>query len=84
MLNAGGPFVGPVPLTGSAPKSTPSDRTVVALLNGGEEVTVKRLHREGEMVKLKPESGEHEALIVSAGEVRIQGRVIWVFHPPGS
>jgi repressor LexA len=62
----------------------PSDGTVVvALLNGGEEVTVKRLYREGEMVRLKPQNGRHEDMIIPAGEVRIQGRVVHVIHPPG-
>ncbi|MCA1716755.1 MAG: transcriptional repressor LexA [Actinobacteria bacterium] len=62
----------------------PSDGTVVvALLNGGEEVTVKRLYREGEMVRLKPQNGGHEDMVIPAGEVQIQGRVVHVIHPPG-
>ena len=62
----------------------PSDGTVVvALLNGGEEVTVKKLYREGEMVRLKPQNGKHEDIVVPAREVRIQGRVVHVIHPPG-
>jgi repressor LexA len=60
----------------------PDGTVVVALLNGGEEVTVKKLHREGEMVRLKPQNGEHEDIIVLAREVRIQGRVVHVIHPP--
>ncbi len=60
----------------------PDGTVVVALLNGGEEVTVKRLYREGEMVRLKPENGEHEDLVVPAEDVKIQGRIVWVFHPP--
>src|SRR5919202_12696 len=55
---------------------------VVALLGGGDEVTVKRLYREGEMVRLRPENGEHEEILVPAEEVRIQGRVLYVVHPP--
>ena len=61
----------------------PDGTVVVALLNGGEEVTVKKLHREGGMVRLKPQNGEHEDIIVPAREVRIQGRVVHVIHPPG-
>lgn len=61
----------------------PDGVVVVALLRNGEEVTVKRLYREGEMVRLKPENGEHEDLIISARDVRIQGRVVHVIHPPG-
>jgi repressor LexA len=61
----------------------PDGMVVVALLNGGEEVTVKRLYREGpNTVRLEPANGEHEALLLPAGDVRIQGRVVWVFHPP--
>jgi repressor LexA len=61
----------------------PDGTVVVALLNGGEEVTVKRLYREGTgTVRLEPANGEHEALLLPAGNVRIQGRVVWVFHPP--
>lgn len=55
---------------------------VVALLRGGEEVTVKRLYREGEMLRLKPENGEHEELVVPTGDVTVQGRVVYVVHPP--
>jgi repressor LexA len=63
----------------------PLDGTVVvALLNRGEEVTVKKLYREGEVVRLKPENGEHEDLIVPAQDVRIQGRVVYVVHPPAT
>ena len=62
----------------------PSDgAVVVALLRDGEEVTVKKLYREGEMVRLKPQNGEHEDLVISAREVRIQGRVVHVIHRPG-
>jgi repressor LexA len=45
---------------------------------------VKKLYREGEMVRLKPHNGEHEDMVVPAREVRIQGRVVYVIHPPGS
>src|SRR5215208_3027802 len=61
----------------------PDGSAVVALLRNGEEVTVKRLYREGEMMRLKPENGEYKDLIVSARDVWIQGRVVHVIHPPG-
>jgi repressor LexA len=62
----------------------PSDGTVVvALLRNGEEVTVKRLYREGDLVRLKPENGEHEDLVILAEEVQVQGRVVYIIHPPG-
>lgn len=63
----------------------PDGAVVVALLNGGEEVTVKRLYRDGERVRLRPQSdGEHREISMPAEEVKVQGRVVWVFHPPGS
>lgn len=60
----------------------PDGEVVVALLRNGEEVTVKRLYREGELVRLKPENGDHEDLVVSTGDVTVQGRVVYVVHPP--
>lgn len=61
----------------------PPDGTVVAaLIGGGEEVTVKRLYREGDLLRLKPENGDHEDLVVPADDVTIQGRVVYVVHPP--
>ena len=62
----------------------PPDGAVVVALLEGEEVTVKRLHREGRYVRLKPENGAHEDIVVPAGEVRVQGRVVYVVHPPKS
>lgn len=59
---------------------------VVVLLRGGEEVTVKRIFREsgeaGEFVRLRPENGDHEDLVVPAEEAEVQGRVVYVVHPP--
>ncbi len=60
----------------------PDGEVVVALLRNGEEVTVKRLYREGDLVRLKPENGDHEDLVVSTGDVTVQGRVVYVVHPP--
>ena len=65
----------------------PPDGTVVAALIGdGEEVTVKRLYREkneaGDLLRLKPENGDHQDLVVPAENVTIQGRVVYVVHPP--
>jgi repressor LexA len=64
-------------------ESPPDGVVVVALLNGGEEVTVKRLYRDGDKVRLEPENGEHEDIVVPAEDVKIQGRVLYVIHPPG-
>ena len=65
----------------------PPDGTVVAALIGdGEEVTVKRLYREkgeaGDLLRLKPENGDHQDLVLPAQDVTIQGRVVYVVHPP--
>ena len=38
-------------------KDPPDGEVVVALLRGGEEVTVKRLYREGALLRLRPENG---------------------------
>lgn len=54
---------------------------VVALLNGGEEVTVKRLRRENENIRLRAQSDGYEDIVVAASEVEIQGRVVWTLHP---
>ncbi len=60
----------------------PDGAVVVALIGGGEEVTVKRLYREGECIRLRPQNGEHEDLLLPASDVVIQGRVVQVIHPP--
>lgn len=65
---------------------SPSDGSiVVVLLREGEEVTVKRLYREGETLRLRPDApqGEYEEMVVPAAEARVQGRVVYVLHPPG-
>ncbi len=64
----------------------PEGAVVVALIGGGEEVTVKRLYRErgGEedLIRLRPQNGDHEDILLPASEVTIQGRVVQVIHPP--
>ena len=60
----------------------PNGTVVVALLGNGEEATVKRLYREEEAVRLKPQNGGHEDIVVLGEDVEIQGRVIYVIHPP--
>ena len=60
----------------------PDGTVVVALIGNGEEVTVKRLYRDGETLRLKPENGEHEDLVLPAEAVKVQGRVVYVVHPP--
>jgi repressor LexA len=61
----------------------PDGAVIVALLRDGEEVTVKRLYREGgDRVRLRPENGDYEELVLPAEDVRGQGRVVYVLHPP--
>jgi repressor LexA len=60
----------------------PDGEVVVALLRNGEEVTVKRLYREGDNVRLKSENGDHEDLVVPDEDLKVQGRVVYVVHPP--
>ena len=61
-------------------------RYLLALIGDGEEVTVKRLYREkneaGDLLRLKPENGDHQDLVIPAQDVKIQGRVVYVVHPP--
>jgi repressor LexA len=65
-------------------EAPPDGAVIVALLRDGEEVTVKRLYREeGNRVKLMPENGDHEERVLPAEYVRVQGRVVYVVHPPG-
>lgn len=63
-------------------ESPPEGSVVVALLGEGEEATVKRLYRENGQVRLRPENRDHEDIVVPADRVRVQGRVVYVIHPP--
>jgi repressor LexA len=64
-------------------EAPPDGAVIVALLRDGEEVTVKRIYREeGNRVRLRPENGDHEELVLPAEDVRVQGRVFYVLHPP--
>jgi len=65
-------------------ESPPDGSVVVALLRSGEEVTVKKLYREGTEVRLRPQNGAHKDLLIAAEDVAVQGRVVYVVHPPGS
>lgn len=64
-------------------EAPPDGAVIVALLRDGEEVTVKRIYREDDgKVRLRPENGDHEELVLPAEDVRVQGRVVYVVHPP--
>lgn len=61
----------------------PSDgAVVVALIGSGDEVTVKKIYREGDLVRLVPENGNYEDIVLPARDVRVQGEVVHVIHPP--
>jgi repressor LexA len=62
--------------------SPPDGTIVVALVEGGEEAMVKRLYREGELVRLRSENDAYEDIILPSEAVLIQGRVLYVIHPP--
>ncbi len=53
--------------------------TVVALVDG-ENVTLKKLYREGAQVRLQPANASLAPIIVEASRVRIQGKVIAVLR----
>ncbi len=69
------------PLLVEADESPPDGTVVVALLPG-DRVTVKWLKREGDVVRLRPDNGAYEDIVVPASEVRIQGRVRLSLHEP--
>ena len=62
--------------------SPPDGEIVVALVEGGEEVMVKRLYREGELVRLRSENDAYEDIILPPEAVLVQGRVLYVIHSP--
>jgi repressor LexA len=61
--------------------SADDGRTVVAEVDGS--VTVKKLYREGERVRLQPANPEMLPLIVPAREVRVRGVVVGVMRKFG-
>lgn len=60
----------------------PPDGTVVLALLRGEEVTIKRLYRDGENVRLRYQNGEPREIVLPAEDVQIQGEIIRVIHAP--
>jgi len=53
--------------------------TVIALI-GGEDATLKKFYREGDMVRLQPANAKMKPIYVSAGEVQIRGVVVGVMR----
>ena len=60
----------------------PPGGAVVAVLVRADQVTVKRLYRKGDLVRLAPANPDYNDIVVPAEEVRVQGRVIRMLHPP--
>jgi repressor LexA len=52
--------------------------TVVALING--EATVKKYYRKKDAVELRPANSEMAPILVSEGDLRIQGKVVGVLR----
>lgn len=54
---------------------------IVVALVGGQEATVKRFYREGAgKIRLQPANSEMSPIVVPAGDVTIQGRVVGVLR----
>jgi repressor LexA len=45
-------------------------------------VTLKRIYSEDGKLRFTPENGDYEGLVLLAEDVRVQGRVVYVIHPP--
>lgn len=55
---------------------------VLTLLHG-RDVTVKRIYRDRDKVRLRWQNGEPRETVLPAEEVRVQSEVIRVIHAPG-
>ena len=60
--------------------SSARDGEIVAALVNGAETTLKRLYRQGDMTRLQPANATMEPILVPAGNVEIQGRVLAVLR----
>lgn len=59
----------------------PLDGDIVVALVGGSETTLKRFYREpGDMVRLQPANAALKPLLVPAGELQVQGRLLAVLR----
>lgn len=63
------------------PQQTAQDGEIVVALVG-DEATLKRFHHEGDRIRLQPENGKMEPIIVEPhdGDVAIVGRVVGLFR----
>ncbi len=56
------------------------DGEIVVALVRGSETTLKRFYVEGEIVRLQPANTEMEPILLPAGQVEVQGRVLGVLR----
>lgn len=56
------------------------DGEIAVALVSNYETTLKRLHREGETIRLQPSNATMKPIIVPAADVEVQGRVIGVLR----
>lgn len=56
------------------------DGEIVVALVRGAETTLKRFYVEGSVVRLQPANAEMEPILVPAGQVEVQGRVLGVLR----
>lgn len=60
--------------------NTARDGEIVVALVDGSDTTLKRIYREGDVIRLQPSNAKMEPIRVPAASVRIQGRVIGVLR----
>ena len=59
---------------------TARDGEIVVALVDGSDATLKRLYREGEQIRLQPSNTAMQPIIVPAGSVQVQGRVVAILR----
>jgi repressor LexA len=59
---------------------TANNGDIVVALIQGSDATLKRFHREGDIVRLQPSNATMQPIIVPAASVEVQGRVIGVLR----
>jgi repressor LexA len=60
--------------------ATAHNGDIVVALVSGTDATLKRFYKEGDLVRLQPANAAMEPIMVAAGDVQIQGRVIGVLR----
>jgi repressor LexA len=58
----------------------PRDGDIVVALVDGSDTTLKRIYREGDTIRLQPSNTSMKPIMVPAGSVQVQGRVIGVLR----